>query len=467
MHAKINKIKIKNNDKDKDKYIYENINNIPEIRKVNHYTKMCNIDGKMCIVQSDFKKSSDLKIDTNLIQTQQIIHNNDNRIYTNFDNFNKFNSFIENVNTTDNKKYLGVNFFNQTDTKMFDTSANFIGNLTKYFTFQNNSLFGYNVGSLDPKLFAKIQEKNTTYPKYDSTLTTIGLGYTGFHFNEYTKTDISNNNSFLKGIEINTSQIKKDGNYNTLILNIDCSGNNTNSSLVLYSYDETKEPKYNIFGNYSVNFNYDNNYNKTHFEPLYIPIPENYTGKLMLNTPLQTTDISNSIIISGFGFSENIYNYLKVYSNMFNLNTDINLGQNFNKKFPSGIVHSVFTITPMTALNDNNGNYVVRAVQLSTKTIYNLRIPIINSGKNKILSISSFSNILELYIYIDSNPNPIKLNRIDSMVRYIDNNLKNRSYIIFFIPKKYINHNFINIRFNLTSNVSLNISDISTFDEML
>ena len=490
----------------KDNNINENINNINEIRKVNPFTKICNIDGKLCIGKSEFKKSSDLKIDTNLIKTQQIEHNSynnynnyniDNMIYTNFDNFNKFNSFIQNLNSTidnkiDNKKYLGVNFFNPNDTKMFDTSANFIKNLPTYFKIQPGSLFGYNIGSLDslkPSLFAsgKVQAKTTTYPKYDSTLTTIGLGYTGFHFNQYTRTDIPSENSFLKGIEINTSQIKKDGPYNTLILNIDCSGNNTNSSLVLYSYDETKEPKYTIFGNYAVNFNYDNIYNKTYFEKLYIPIPENYTGKLMLNTPLQTTDISNSIIISEFGFSENIYNYLKVYSNMFNLNTDINLGPNFNKKFPPGISHSVFTIKPNTVESSSSRNnntitnkIVVQSVEIKhlittppTPPInYNLRIPIINSGKNKILSISTFfSNMLDLYIYIDLNPDPIKLNRIDNMVGYIDKINKRIMNLLFFIPKKYINHNFINIRFNLNVTpgkvITENITDISTFDEIL
>ena len=462
------------------------------------YNKICSSDGKSCITINEFNSLknylnmlNNMKVENNLVKVNNGVKVN-NSVTLDYNNFNmssiisKLIDSEENPDNVDDYFMSNIIFFDNTNRVIFDTSQNLITNLPKYFTFQNSSLFGYNIGSLNANLFAKVS--TSAWPTFNKSLTTFGIGYTGFQLNLYDPASLS------KGVVINRDNINS--SYNTMSLLVDCSNNSIGSipEIILYSYDANATPKYKNFGNYAVSKIF------TRFANIYIPLPpkSNYTGQLMFNTPLSSTTENNTVIISGFGFAANPYNYIGIYSNMFNLNND-------KLPFPSGVTHSVFTfsnitngITPQTVDTVDT----MRVVVLNSNTEYYLTIPIINSNKNKILCIKNARNINDFNLtQIVSNFNmnicdkDFSTNRIKYPLTQINNNIirdntgfsntstdirlnhasgvfgvyERENKYFFYIPSTYINNNFIILNFkpqpSVTATTEILIYEILTFDE--
>ena len=115
------------------------------------------------------------------------------------------------------------------------------------------------------------------------------------------------------------------------------------------------------------------------------------------------------------------------------------------------------------------GNKSSRVIITPNKDYY-LTIPIINSGKNKILyiytsidNIATYTPVIQIYW----KDNPKNLNMINNMIGNIPNKIDMTNKYIFYIPAKYINDNYINIKFNFNSTTTNNILiyELSTFDE--
>lgn len=463
------------------------------------YNKICSSDGKSCITINEFNNLknylnmlNNMKVENNLVKVNNGVKINNNVIldYNNFNMNSIMNKLIdteERPDNVDNYFISNTNFHDNTNRVYFDTSQNFLTNIPKYFTLQNASLFAYNIGGTNSKI-GKYSVFSSTWPTFDRTLSTIGIGYTGFQLNLYDPISLS------KGIIIKRDQLKE--SYNTMTLLVDCSNNQVSiPEIVLYSYDNNATPKYKNFGSYAVSKQF------TRFSNIFIPLPPktSYTGDLMFNTPLSSPTELDIVIITGFGFIENPYNYIRIYPNMFNLNSDKIL-------FPTGVTpaisHTVFTFKEISngiTLQTISTVDKMKVIVLNANTEYYLTIPIINSNKNKILCIKNANTINQFNLtqnISNFNMNICDKNFNTNQIKYpltqINNNIirdntgfiststnielshvseifgvyekENKHY--FYIPSEYINNNFILLNFRpVGATAEILIYEILTFDE--
>ncbi len=467
---------------------------------VKKYNKICSSDGKSCITINEFNKiknflnmMSNMSIDNNLVKVNDGIKINDNILlnYNNFNVSNIKNKILSGTDNVDNSNYTNTSML--IDNSLLDISLN---KILDYFVVQPGSLFGYNIDGLNTSLFAtgklapRVDASTTTapangfLPTFDRTLSTIGIGYTGFNFNLY------DNTSVLKGIEIKRQNL--DPKYDMLLLYVDV---NPASNIVLYTYDDTKTPKYNILGNYTVGKR------TNRFNWMTIPLPKitEYTGKLFFSTTISTMEYTSCVMIGGINFISNTYNFLRIPSNMFNLNSVM-------LPFPSDKTHSIFTITELSnGLTDTTTTTSkLTSTLVNVNTDYYLTIPIINSKKNKYIyfrngyNINTFNTTQKVSNFnltiCDKNFN---LNSIEYPLSSINNNLlkDNSNFTItstemflthvsniyglyeyenvyaFFIPAEYINNNFVTIHFKIvpvnTATTQISIYEILTFDDLI